>query len=294
MAQRSRGDSRQMRTLIWSVDVRYIVNATARGLAIVWIGVLVLATLLQHRLMYFPSTEVMAPAAAGLPTVAATRMATPDGAEIVVWRAAAAAGKPTILYFHGNGGAIQGRTRYFNVFLDQGWGLAAMSYRGYSGSTGRASERANVTDALQLYDQLRAEGVPGETIIPFGESLGSGVAVQVAAARTVGTVILESPYASVVSVAQERMWYLPVSWLITDRYDSMAHVGGIKVPILILAGALDQVIPVEQSRRLAAAAPTGSRYVEYPQAGHIDTFFFGGIDETIAWVRARMGWGTGE
>ena len=254
-----------------------------------WFALLTLLYLFQRKLIYVPYGDEVAPSAVGLADFKVERLAAPDGASLVVWSADAKPGQPTILYFHGNGGGLQNRANQFVALRSQGWGLYAMSYRGYSGSTGSPGEAANVADALRAYDALRAKGVAAADIVLYGESLGSGVAVQVAAARPVAAVVLESPYSSIADIAAYRFWYFPTRWGLEDRYNSVEHVAQVTAPVLIFAGARDTIVPAIFARRLFDAIPGVKRYVEYPDGWHIDAFRHGGLAEVRAWIAKARG-----
>ncbi len=175
----------------------------------------------QRRFIYFPDPTRTTPRAAGLANVLERIIATPDGEKIVAWYGKAAPGQPTLLYFHGNGGALEVRAERIAKYLDRGRGLFMMSYRGYSGSTGSPSEAANVADAKLAYEALIEDGVSPDDIILYGESLGTGVAIEVAAEKKVAGVILDSPFTSIVERAAQLYPWLPVRLLLQDRYDSI-------------------------------------------------------------------------
>jgi fermentation-respiration switch protein FrsA (DUF1100 family) len=180
----------------------------------------------------------------GLPDVSERIIPTPDGEKLIAWYGKAKPGQPTLLYFHGNGGALEFRSASIRRYLDRGRGMFMMSYRGYSGSTGSPSETANVADAKLAYDALLKEGVRPENIILYGESLGSGVAVQVAAEKKVEGVILDSPFTSIAALAADLYPWLPVNLLLKDRYDSILHVRDVHVPVFIVHGEADDIVPV--------------------------------------------------
>ncbi len=258
---------------------------TYRG-ARIWVVVFAIMYVLQRQFIYAPFGGEADPKVLGFPGFQAARLERGNGISNVVWTTPAAPAKPTILYFHGNAGGLQHRAYHFAHLQAEGWGIYAMSYRGFSGSTGSPTEAKNIDDALAAYDDLRAKGVAAADIVVYGESLGTGVAVQVAAHRSVRCVILESPYSSVADVASGRFWYLPVHTAIKDPYDSARHVQRVTAPILLLHGTADTVIPATYGRRLAAAVPGQKRYVEYPEGGHVNLFEFGALDEVRAWVNA--------
>ncbi len=208
----------------------------------------------QRRFIYFPDPARTSPAAAGLAGVEERIIATPDGEKIVAWYGKAKPGQPTLLYFHGNGGTLELRSDTIRRYLAHGRGMFMMAYRGFSGSTGAPSEAANVADAKLAYDVLIKEGVSPEDIILYGESLGTGVAIQVALEKKVQGVILDSPYTSILELASEYYPWLPVSLLLEDRYESIRYIRDVHVPIFILHGQADEVVPVDMGRRLYAAA----------------------------------------
>jgi uncharacterized protein len=251
---------------------------------IAWLVVFVLVYFGQRKLLYIPFGGETNPADVGLPQVTAERLTLASLESLVTWYAPAAAGKPTIIYFHGNGGALALRDTTFKWFLSQRWGFYAPSYPGFSGSGGSPTEASIIAAGLQAYDALRAKGIAASDIILYGESLGTGVAIQVAAQRTSAAIILEAPYSSIADVAADRFWYLPVRLALSDSFDSVTHIQRVTAPVLILAGAVDTVIPIQFSQKLAAATREPKRYVEYPTGHHLNLLAVGGLDAIKAWV----------
>jgi uncharacterized protein len=223
---------------------------------------------LQRQFQYFPSRQNPAPAAVGLAGVTAEALATPDGETLVLWYAPAAAGQPTILYFHGNGGEIADRADRLAAYRTAGFGVAFLSWRGYGGSTGQPTEGGLLTDARTAYDWLIARGIPPEKIALVGESLGTGFAVQLAAERPVGAVVLGAPYAAAVDIAADLYPWLPVRLLMKDQLRSIDHIGAVTAPLLILHGTTDRVIPFPQGQALFAAANDPKTFTALSGAGH--------------------------
>jgi fermentation-respiration switch protein FrsA (DUF1100 family) len=258
----------------------------ALGLVAVYAAVGLAGYLGQRKLMYFPDRERTLPAEVGLAGVVERTLETPDGHRIVAWYGKALPAKPTLLYFHGNGGSLRVRAPRIARFMNEGWGIYMMTYRGYGGSSGSPTEAANMADARLAYQALVQEGVPPTSIVAYGESLGSGIAVRIAAELPVAGVILDAPYTSIVDVAAQAYPFLPVRLLLIDRYETRRYIGAVKAPLLILHGAHDSVVPVEMGRELAKLAPEPKRLVVFPNGYHSDLYINGNnaIDVVRVWI----------
>lgn len=241
----------------------------------------------QRSFQYFPAHKATPPQTLGLTGVTEERVTTPDGETIVLWYSPAQAGKPTVLFFHGNGGEIADRSERFAFLQSQGLGVMFVSYRGYGASTGEISEQGLITDALTAYGVLRDKGVAPGDIMLLGESLGTGVAVQLAAQRPVAAVALEAPYTATVDIAADIYWWLPVRLLMKDQFRSRDVIGQVKVPLLIQHGDEDRVVPVEQGRALFAMANEPKRMVEVPGEGHDAVFDRGVWEREVAFFLAN-------
>ena len=222
----------------------------------------------QRSFEYFPGRTGVPPQALGLVGVTEQRVKTPDGETIVLWYAPAQPGKPTVLFFHGNGGEISGRHERFAYLQSQGLGVMFVSYRGYGASTGTISEPGFITDALTAYDALRSKGVAPDQIMVLGESLGTGVAVQLAAQKPVAALALEAPYTATVDIAADIYWWLPVRLLMKDQFRSRDYIGRIKVPLLIQHGDADHIVPFAQGQTLFAMANEPKQMVVIPGGTH--------------------------
>ncbi|MGE5266492.1 MAG: alpha/beta hydrolase [Deltaproteobacteria bacterium] len=242
----------------------------------------------QQRLLYFPDTRRTTPDEVDLPDVQERELVMGDGARVLTWWGSAKEGQPTLLYFHGNGGSIATRSERIRKYMAHGYGIVMMTYRGFGGSTGVPSERANISDAKEVYDALRASGVPASEIVVYGESLGTGVATQLAAEKEVAGLILDAPYTSIVDLAALHYPHLPARWLMTDRYESLSAAGGVTAPVLIVHGEADDVIPVEMGRQLAAALKGAVQVATFPGAGHSDHYMFGSYDVIYAWLARQF------
>jgi hypothetical protein len=255
---------------------------TVLGMAIaVYVMVVVGAYALQRQLMYFPDTMRHAPAALGLDGIAEIEIERPEGIRLVAWFKPPEAGRPTILYFHGNAGSVASRAPRAAYWAGLGYGVLLANYRGYGGSGGSPSETALVGDGLALLDHLAGRGISPQSVVLYGESLGSGVAVQVAALRDVLAVVLEAPFTSAVDIAVRAYPFLPARWLLKDRFMSMEHIAHIDAPLFIAHGELDGVIPFELGQRLFEAAVEPKSFLAVPGGGH-STVDLDGVRAAVA------------
>lgn len=261
--------------------------ALARIVMITWAAVTGIVYANQRSLLYFPNPDRVAPQAAGLTGVTEQTLKTPDGETLIAWYAAPRAGKPVILYFHGNGGNLAVRAMRIKLFQEAGYGVLMPSYRGYSGSTGSPSEPALTADAKLTSDWLVNKGTKPADIVLFGESLGTGLAVKMAAEHPVRAVILDSPYTSIVEAAQAHYSYLPVSWLMWDRYNSIARIKLVRAPLMVIHGTLDHVVPYELGQKLYAAASEPKRLVTLTGQGHVAPLRNGAWPEIQAFLAAN-------
>lgn len=257
----------------------------AAGLFALYFVVLIAVTLGQHKLTYVPDRRRIPPASLDLGFVEEHVLKMPDGAELIAWHSAAAPGKPTLLYFHGNGGGLIDRASRFDLYRKAGIGLFIMSYRSYSGSTGKPTEPDNIADAHRAWDYLVSLGVDARDIVLYGESLGTGVAVQLAAQRMPRALVLEAPYSSLVDIGAWRFPYLPVRRLMEARYESTRFIGEVTAPILVVHGEADGIVPIRFGRKLFAAATSDrKRFVSYPRSGHMETYDHGAFDEILQFI----------
>jgi pimeloyl-ACP methyl ester carboxylesterase len=174
---------------------------------------------------------------------------------------------PLVIYFGGNAEEVSWLASVADQF--GGWSLLFLNYRGYGGSEGKPGERELFADALAIYDYaVKRPDVMPERVVVMGRSLGSGVAVYLAANRPTRGVILVTPYDSVTAVAKRHFPYLPVRWLIRHPFDSISRVEKIHAPLLCLAAIEDQVVPIEHARKLYEAWPESKKWVEIAHADH--------------------------
>ena len=247
----------------------------------VYVGLGLVLYLSQRSQQYFPHGDFHVPADLRSAGVDLHRLETPDGETIAVWYRAAPQGRPTILYFHGNGGSVAHNADRFRLLVSEGFGLLAVSYRGYPGSSGSPSEKGLATDALTAFDWLIDRGVSADDVIIYGWSLGSGVAAHVASARTSRAMIMESPFTSALSIARMRFPVYPVGLLMKDPFRTDLRLPAISGPLVVLHGTDDIVVPVEEGRKVFADYEGPKLYLEFPGGRHEDLWDRG------AWPRIR-------
>ncbi len=221
-------------------------------------------------------TEV-SPANAGVPQMQAVRF-TSDKETLVLWVAKPKAGKPVILYFHGNAGNLANRAPRFASFQKRGYGVVAMAYRGSSGSSGKPSQKAILKDAINVYKAL-PDLAGNAPVILYGESLGTGVAILTADSPELkstppAAIVLESPYTSLTDVT--RLVYpvlTPLLFIIKNKWPSIRHIGNLDIPLLVLHGTDDPLIPIEMGREMFDASPaTDKTFFAVQGAGHNDVW----------------------
>lgn len=235
----------------------------------------------RQREMVFPRDPARADiAAAGLAAAEEASVATADGERLIAWVVPPRAGKPVLLYFHGNAGNLgrAGRVERFRGLTEDGTGLFAVSYRGYGGSSGAPSEEGLLQDARAAYGAA-AQRFGAGRLIGYGESLGTGVVLKLAAEVPLQAVVLEAPYRSTLAVAQGIYPFLPLSLVMQDQFRSDEIIGRIKVPLLVLHGERDQVIPFAQGQELYELANAPKRFLRFPTGRHTDLPRYGSIGE---------------
>ncbi len=256
-----------------------------------WIGRLLLATVavyaailgmlfvMQRDLMYPRNPARAETAGVDLPVLEETTLTASDGERLVAWVVPPRAGKPVLLFFHGNAGNFgrSWRQARFRALTEDGTGLFAVNYRGYGGSTGAPSEAGLHLDARAAYGAAVAR-FGAANLIGYGESLGTGVALKLAAEVPLTAVILEAPYLSTAAVAQGVYPFVPISLLMLDQYRSDTVIGRVRAPLLILHGERDGVIPFAQGRALYALANEPKRFVRFPAGGHEDLPQHGSVE----------------
>ncbi|HET6371185.1 MAG TPA: alpha/beta hydrolase, partial [Nitrospiria bacterium] len=203
---------------------------------------------------------------------------TSDGVKINGWFVPSSGARTTLLWFHGNAGNIGHRVEPLHRMHDAlNANILMIDYREYGKSEGKVSEEGTYRDAIAAYDYLLTRSdVDPEHIVLFGQSLGAGVAVELALKRKAAGLILEAPFTSIAAMAKAALPWLPIGGLISTRYDNLSKIARINVPLLILQGDRDEVVPYAQGRKLFEAAKEPKTFYTIAGAGHNDTYLVGG------------------
>ncbi len=227
----------------------------------------------QRSILYLPVKEMAGPKNYGIYNAELINLKTSDNVNIIGWYISPKHNQPVMLYLHGNAGNLGDRVEKLQAYLNQGFGMLAVSWRGYGGSEGSPTEDGLYNDARSAIKYLTDSGIGLKDIFFYGESLGSGVAVQMATEFSARALVLEAPYTSISNKAADLYPYIPVRALLKDHFSSIDKIGSVHIPVLIFHGYLDKVMPISHGRRMLEAAnePKEARFFE--QVGHTDFDF---------------------
>jgi fermentation-respiration switch protein FrsA (DUF1100 family) len=240
----------------------------------------------QRKILFRCDAAEVDPATLGL-KAQTLRLKTEDGESLLAWSFPPAPERPLILYFHGNAGGLDLRADRFRAIAEAGMGLLGIEYRGYASSTGSPSERGLKLDGEAAYAAAIASGVAPQRIVALGESLGSGVAVALAARHELGALVLDSPYSSIADVAAATYWFAPVRALLRDPFRNDLLIGSVKAPVLIVHGTKDGVVPIRFGEKLFALANPPKEFWRVEGAAHLA--MGERLAETLNWIAQTVG-----
>jgi uncharacterized protein len=222
----------------------------------------------QRKLVYFPSPGPLPSAEEVLPGGRDVRLVTADGLMLEGWHFELPDAPATVIVFPGNGGNRLGRVPLARELTSRGLSVLLFDYRGYGDNPGSPSEEGLSFDARAALDLIDGP------VIYFGESLGAAVAVELATYRAPAGLVLRSPFSSLAAVGSHHYPWLPVKMLLQDKYPVAERVSAVDVPIVVILGTADSVVPSAQSREVAAAARAG--LIEVAGADHNDEALLSG------------------
>jgi pimeloyl-ACP methyl ester carboxylesterase len=233
---------------------------------------------LQRQLIYFPSLGPVPPAADVIAGARDVTLHTDDGLELGAWFVPAAGAVDTgmaVLVAPGNGGNRAGRADFAEELSHRGLAVLLMDYRGYGGNPGSPSENGLAADADAAAATLRQLGYPPRRTLYFGESLGSGVVAALQARHPPAGMVLRSPFTELADVGVHHYPWLPVRALLRDRFPVVEHLATSDVPVTVIYGDRDSVVPSALSARVADDAPSLAELVVLADADHNDPVMFG-------------------
>lgn len=250
----------------------------------------------QRKLMYVPETTIYDPEHYGVQNATVLTLKAEDGVQIEAWQLPRADKTlPLIVYYHGNAGHVGDRMAKLSHFVAAGFGMLAVSYRGYGRSHGAPTERGLYADArAALRYALKELETDPKRIMLYGESLGSGIATHMAkemanAGTPVGGLVLEAPYTSVARRSQELYPYIPAFYLVKDKYHSIDKIENIRCPLLLFHGEMDTVIPIAHGKELLAKAKEPKQGVFYPDVDHTAFDYSELTKHLLAFAASRFG-----
>lgn len=251
---------------------------------------------LQRQLTYFPDASPVPPAAEAIVGARDVTLQTDDGLELGAWFIPAAPAPRTgdrsmaVLVSPGNGGNRAGRVGLAHELRRRGLAVLLMDYRGYGGNPGSPSEQGLASDAIAAASALEDLGYPADRTIYFGESLGTGVVAALQARRPPTGVVLRSPFTELADVGARHYPWLPVRRLLRDRFPVAELIARSDVPVTVIYGDRDQVVPSDLSSRVADVAPALVERVVFADADHNDAVMFGPrVAQAVSRLAAQVG-----
>ena len=211
---------------------------------------------------------------------------TSDGLVLTAWYAPAKEGQRTIVYIHGNAGTLGDRHGRVLPYLERGFGLLLVGYRGYGGNPGEPTEDGLYEDGRAHLNWLALQGVKDDDVVLYGESLGAAIATQMAIERKVGALVLEAPFASIPLSARDRFPLFAFDILIKDKFANIDKIDRINTPLFIIHGARDRVTPQRFGRMLFDRAREPKSALWPTEAGHNDLAQFGMIEAVLRFLDA--------
>jgi len=226
---------------------------SALGLILFYILLIIIVFFFQRNLLYHPKVDnyLKDNLVAEPSEIKKIKINTGDKLDLNAWFYDKNIKKfKTIVFFHGNAGSLKNRTYKLNHFKDLSVNFLIVAWRGFSGNKGKPNEIGLYEDARSAVKWLNAKGIQDKNIILYGESLGTAVAVEIAQNKNYAGLILESPFTSMVDMGKKYYPFLPVSFLLKDKYESHKKINKISVPILVIHGKVDKIVPYAMGKKM--------------------------------------------
>ena len=235
----------------------------------------------QRKILFNKSGLPLPPLNYGLKDIKILNLITEDNVNLLAWYSKPKESKPILIYFHGNSFDIGERSYRIKRYIDEGWGVLLVSWRGFSGNLGEPSEKNLYIDAKSALKWIKNNtNYLYKDIVIYGESLGTGVAVELSINQEFRSVILEAPFTSIYDIAKKKYPFYPLKFLILDKFDNYSKIHKIKSPIMIISGKKDEVVPHHHSEILFSRANQPKKCVFVDEAMHNNLYDFG-IDKKV-------------
>ncbi len=246
------------------IKMNFLINILLVSV-LIYLLILAIVYFSQRNLLYHPSENNYSEDEISV-SVNKVKIKTKDNIELISWYHNKSLNKyKTILFLHGNAGSLENRIHKINHFEDINVNFLLLAWRGFSGNKGKPTEEGLYEDARSAVRWLESIGVKEQDIIIYGESLGTGVAVEIGQNKNFAGIILESPFTSMIAAGKNQYPYLPVSFLLKDKYESEKKIRNIKSPILVMHGKVDNLVPFYMGKKIydLANEPKYSYFSEY-------------------------------
>ena len=230
----------------------------------IYIFILFILFFFQRNLLYHPSENNYSEDKLTV-SIQKVKIKTQDNIDLLGWYHKKNSNNKTILFLHGNAGSLQNRIHKINHFENMNVNFLIIAWRGFSGNEGFPSEKGLYEDAKSAVRWLKQKGLKEDDIIVYGESLGTGIAVEIAQNNSFASVILESPFTSMIDAAKNKYPIFPIRFLLKDKYESNKKIKNIKSPLLIMHGEVDQIVPFWMGKKIynIANEPKYSYFTKY-------------------------------
>ena len=231
----------------------------------IYVVLLIFLYFYQGKLLYHPNVNSYTEVDNLIPKIEKVSIPTSDNLNLLGWFHKKDISKKTILFFHGNAGSLENRIYKLNHFENFDLNFLIIAWRGFSGNSGKPNERGLYDDAKSAVNWLESKGIKEESIILFGESLGTAVAIEIAQNKNFAGIVLESPFTSMVEMGKKYYSFFPVSLLLKDRYESIKKIKNIQIPVLVMHGKKDSIVPFEMGEKIynSANSPKFYYFTEY-------------------------------
>ena len=231
----------------------------------IYVVLLIFLYFYQGKLLYHPNVNSYTEVDNLIPKIEKVNIPTSDNLNLLGWFHKKDISKKTILFLHGNAGSLENRIYKLNHFKNLDLNFLIIAWRGFSGSSGKPSEKGLYEDALSAVKWLESNEIYENNIIVYGESLGTAVAVELAQNKNFAGIILESPFTSMIETAKKYYPFFPVKLLLKDKYESINKIRNIHSPILIMHGKQDKIVPFKMGKKMydLANSPKFNYFPEY-------------------------------